>query len=212
MPEAGRRDTIVRCAIPSDDPLFLRYHDEEWGHPVADDDRLYEKVCLEGFQSGLSWQTILHKRDAFREAFDGFAIDAVASFDERRVEQLMDDARIVRNRRKIESAIHNARRAQALRREFGSLGRFFWQFEPPASERPPRITAAWLKANPITPASRRLAGALKARQWRFVGPTTAYALMQALGLVNDHIESCDFRERVERARRTFAASRSGCGT
>ena len=203
MAEERGTTAIVRCAIPDGDPLFLRYHDEEWGRPVADDDRLYEKVSLEAFQSGLSWRTILHKREALRRAFDGFAIDAVADFDAHRVQRLMADATIVRNRRKIEAVIHNAKRAQALRTEFGSLGHFFWRFEPPASERPARVTAQWLRDHPITPASTRLADALKARDWRFVGPTTAYALMQALGMVNDHVQGCAFRDPVSESRAAF---------
>ncbi len=189
-----------RCAVPEGDPEFRRYHDKEWGLPVQSDQALFEKVCLEGFQSGLSWQTILHKRDAFRRAFDGFEIDAVARFDEKRIEILMLDQEIVRNRRKILSAIENARRAQALRTEFGSLKQFFWQFEPPHDNRPDIITRAWLDENPTSPESHALAKALKSRGWRFVGPTTMYALMQATGIVNDHVHSCPVRQRVEDAR------------
>jgi len=196
-------DGTLRCALPADDPLYRVYHDEEWGLPVDDDDRLYEKVCLEGFQAGLSWRTILHKRAAFRDAFADFAIEAVADYDARDVERLMRDERIVRNRRKIEATIHNARRARELRDEAGSLAAFFWRHEPDEDERPGRVTLDWLRANPTTPSSTRLAEALKARGWRHVGPTTAYALMQALGFVNDHIEGCAFRDRVERARAGF---------
>ena len=192
----GRR----RCALPSDDPRYVRYHDAEWGRPVTDDARIFEKVCLEGFQSGLSWATILYRREAFRDAFDGFDIDVVARYGARDVERLLGDARLVRNRRKIESAIGNARRARALRDEAGSLAAFFWSFEPPPRERPRRLTARWLRANPATPASGRLAAALKARGWTFVGPTTMYALMQALGLVDDHVEGCATRAEVERER------------
>lgn len=197
-------DGILRCRLPATDALYRRYHDEEWGLPVADDDRLYEKVCLEGFQAGLAWRTILHKREAFREAFAGFDIDAVAHYDARSVDRLMTHAGIVRNRRKIEAAIHNARRARELRDEAGSLGAFFWQFEPGPGERPGAITPDWIECNPATAASTRLAAALKSRGWRFVGPTTMYALMQALGLVNDHLEGCEFRAQVEAARHAFA--------
>lgn len=195
---------MLRCVLPSDDPRYLRYHDAEWGRPVTDDTRLYEKVCLEGFQSGLSWSTILYRREAFRDAFAGFDIDTVAGFGPGDVERLVRDARLIRNRRKIEATIHNARRARALRDESGSLGAFFWSFEPAPHERPPRVSADWVRANPTTPASVRLAAALKARDWRFVGPTTMYALMQALGLVNDHVEGCAFRDAVERERLELA--------
>ena len=147
-------------------------------------------------QAGLSWATILYRREAFRDAFAGFDIDTVADYDSRRVERLMnDDRRIVRNRRKIESAINNARRARELRDEMGSLAAFFWSFEPPPEERPDRVTLEWMRANPITPASTRLAKALKSRGWSFVGPTTMYALMQAHGLVNDHFAGCATRAR-----------------
>ena len=196
-------DGTLRCCLPAGDALYRAYHDEEWGLPVDDDDRLYEKVCLEGFQAGLSWRTILHKRAAFRDAFADFAIDAVADYDARDVERLMRDEGIVRNRRKIEATIHNARRARALRDETGSLAAFFWRHEPGEDERPEHVTLDWLKAHPVTPSSTRLAEALRARDWRFVGPTTAYALMQALGLVNDHVEGCAYRLRIEAARAGF---------
>jgi len=197
-------DGTLRCALPTGDTLYRTYHDEEWGLPVDDDDRLYEKVCLEGFQAGLSWRTILHRRAAFRDAFADFAIETVADYDARDVERLMRDERIVRNRRKIEATIHNARLARQLRDEAGSLAAFFWRHEPGEDERPGRVTLDWLKAHPVTPSSTRLAAALKARGWRFVGPTTAYALMQALGFVNDHVEGCAFRSRIDAARVGFA--------
>ena len=194
-------DGRTRCVLPTDDPRYVRYHDEEWGRPVVDDTRLYEKVCLEGFQSGLSWSTILYRREAFREAFAGFDIETVADYDSRSVERLMSDDRIVRNRRKIEATIHNARRARELRDETGSLAAFFWSFEPDGDERPDVVTREWTKANPTTPSSTRLACALRSSGWKFVGPTTMYALMQALGLVNDHVEGCAVRAAVERDRR-----------
>jgi len=195
--------TEHRCPLPVHDACFVRYHDEEWGRPTSDDNRLYEKVCLEGFQAGLSWTMILHKRNAFRDCFAGFDIDAVAGFGGKNIERLARDARIVRNRRKIESAIHNASRARELRDEFGSLARFFWSFEPPPDERPAVVTQDWLRMNPTTSASMRLAQALKSRGWRFVGPTSMYALMQALGLVNDHVHDCPVRSAVERERQAF---------
>lgn len=196
-PETVRgADGRVRCRLPSADPRYVRYHDVEWGRPLADDTRLYEKVCLEGFQSGLAWSTILYRREALREAFAGFDIDTVADYDAHSVARLMRDARLIRNRRKIESAINNARRARALREEAGSLGVFFWSFEPGTDARSIAAT------DPIGSATR-LAAALKARGWTFVGPTTMHALMQALGLVNDHVDGCWVRDEVERARTTF---------
>jgi DNA-3-methyladenine glycosylase I len=196
-------DGVVRCSWSGSDPLYVRYHDEEWGFPVADDRRLFEKICLEGFQSGLSWLTILRKRDNFRAAFCGFDRERVARFAPRDVARLLKDAGIVRHRGKIESTINNARRALQLAREHGSLARFLWSFEPPAPERPKRLTWPRLMTMAKTPASITLSKALKTRGWSFVGPTTAYAFMQAVGLVNDHIEGCATRTRVERARSVF---------
>ena len=198
----GRR----RCALPADDDAVYRaYHDEEWGRPVAGDDRFFEKVCLEGFQSGLSWSVILHKRDAFREAFDGFEIERVALYTEADVERLAGNAAIVRNRAKIAATVHNARCARALRDEVGALDAWFWSFEPGADERPDAVpTLAWMRANPTSVSSERLAKALKERGFKYVGPTTMYALMQAHGLVNDHFDGCDFRAEVEAERRAFA--------
>jgi len=197
----------VRCAWAGSDPLYQRYHDREWGFPVKDDRRLFEKICLEGFQSGLSWLTILRKRESFRAAFSGFDPDQMARFGARDVRRLLGDAGIVRHRGKIESAIHNARRARELAREQGSLAAYFWSFEPPARERPRRLTWATLLKMPQTPASTALSRALKERGFRFVGPTTAYAFMQAMGLVNDHVEGCAVRARVERARASFRRPR-----
>jgi len=196
-------DGVVRCFWGGSDPLYARYHDEEWGFPVADDRRLFEKICLEGFQAGLSWLTILRKRERFRAAFRGFDFDAVARFGARDVSRLLKDAGIVRHRGKIESTIHNARRARALVEETGSLAAFFWRHEPPAADRPRRITWPVLKAMAKTPASVALGKELKKRGWTFVGPTTAYAFMQAMGLVNDHLEGCAVRERADRARARF---------
>ncbi|HEY9055729.1 MAG TPA: DNA-3-methyladenine glycosylase I, partial [Aurantimonas sp.] len=187
-------DGLLRCAWHGGDAAYRAYHDREWGRPTADDDRLYEKLCLEGFQAGLSWLTILRKRDAFREVFHGFSIDRVAAMDETDIERLVLDARIIRHRGKIVSAINNARRARAIRAEQGSLAAFLWAHEPGSDERPPALTGPWLAANPVTPASTRLSKALKKAGFSFVGPTTVYAFMQAMGFVNDHVEGCCVRD------------------
>jgi DNA-3-methyladenine glycosylase I len=200
-------DGVVRCSWSGSDPLYVRYHDEEWGFPVVDDRRLFEKICLEGFQSGLSWLTILRKRDNFRAAFRAFDRERVARFAARDVARLLKDAGIVRHRGKIESTINNARRARDLAREHGSLARFFWSFEPQVPDRPKRLTWPVLRTMAKTPASITLSKALKTRGWTFVGPTTAYAFMQAMGLVNDHIEGCATRKSVERARSVFQRPR-----
>ena len=197
-------DGLCRCAWCGDDELYRRYHDTEWARPVTDDRRLFEKVCLEGFQSGLSWLTILRKRENFREAFHGFDFERVARMDDRDVERLLTDAGIVRHRGKIEATIDNAARAVELRAEHGSLAAFFWSHEPTEAERPERVIRDWIAANPTTERSVALSRALKQRGWRFVGPTTMYALMQAMGIVNDHIEGCHVRAEVERERAGFA--------
>jgi DNA-3-methyladenine glycosylase I len=193
-------DGVVRCFWAGSDPVYRRYHDEEWGFPVADDRRLFEKICLEGFQAGLSWLTILRKRASFREAFAGFDIDRVARFGARDVARLLKDERIVRHRGKIESAINNAKCAAALRDEFGSLAAYFWHWEPDARSRPRRLTKGALMQLAATPASAALSKDMKRRGWTFVGPTTVYAFMQAMGLVNDHLEGCARRIAVEDAR------------
>ena len=185
------------------DPLYRTYHDEEWGTPVHDDVRLFEKLCLEGFQSGLAWITILRKRENFRRAFRGFDPEKLVRFNKRSVARLLGDSGIVRHRGKIESVIHNARLALELRDEFGSLGRFIWRYEPEPRSRPVRLTRAALMQLTESDESRALARDLKQRGWRFVGPTTIYALMQSMGLVNDHLIGCATRERVERLRRNF---------
>jgi len=196
-------DGVHRCFWGASDPLYRRYHDREWGDPVRDDRRLFEKVCLEGFQAGLSWLTILKKRERFREVFAGFDPEAVARFKARDVKRLLADPGIVRHRGKIESTINNARRALELRREFGSLARYFWRWEPAPAARPKRLTLQALEKLTATDASRALSRDLKARGWSFVGPTTIYAFMQAMGLVNDHIEGCDARGPIEARRRGF---------
>lgn len=196
-------DGVARCFWAGDDPLYQQYHDEEWGRPVRDDRRLFEKICLEGFQSGLSWLTILRKRENFRAAFEGFDFHAVARFGARDVARLLKDAGIVRHRGKIESTINNAKRAAELEAEFGSLAHYFWKWEPLASERPRRLTRAVLTSMSTTPASVSLSKDLKKRGWTFVGPTTVYAMMQAVGLVNDHLAGCPARPLAEAARERF---------
>jgi DNA-3-methyladenine glycosylase I len=193
-------DGITRCWWPGDDLLYLRYHDEEWGTPVTDDRRLFEKICLEGFQAGLSWLTILRKRPHFRKAFADFDIDRVARFGARDTARLLNDTGIVRHRGKVESTINNARRAAAVRDEFGSLAAYFWRWEPDPRSRPRRLTRNALTRLAQTPQSAALSKDLKGRGWTFVGPTTVYAFMQAMGLVNDHLEGCASRIAVEDAR------------
>jgi DNA-3-methyladenine glycosylase I len=190
-------DGRQRCRWGASTPDYEWYHDEEWGRPVADDRGLYERMVLEGFQSGLSWLTILRKRDNFRAAFANFEIQAVAGFGERDVKRLLADAGIVRHRGKIEAAIANARAAAALD---GSLAELIWSFAPAGRRRAPRS----LEELPaLTPESTALSKELKKRGFRFVGPTTAYATMQACGLVNDHIAGCFVRAAVEKARRGY---------
>lgn len=183
-------DGVVRCFWSGSDPEYVRYHDQEWGTPTHDDHRLFEKLVLEGFQSGLSWLTILKKRPRFREVFCGFDPVKVARFGERDVLRLLGDAGIVRHRGKIEAAIHNARVANELIAREGSLDTYLWSFVPPEAERPERVRLAELRAMSTAPASIRLAKDLKKRGFRFIGPTTAYALMQAMGMVDDHLEGC----------------------
>lgn len=196
-------DGNIRCAWHGNLDDYRRYHDEEWGYPVTSDHRLFEKICLEGFQSGLSWLTILRKREAFRAAFAGFDFDRVAAFGDEDIARCLADTGIVRHRGKIVSTVNNARRAQALRDEFGSLARYFWSFEPKPEERPVRVDWETIAANPTTPTSVRLSKDLKKRGWTFVGPTTVYAFMQAMGLVNDHVEGCFRRQAVEERRKGF---------
>jgi DNA-3-methyladenine glycosylase I len=196
-------DGVVRCFWGSSPPEYQAYHDTEWGFPVDDDRRLFEKLVLEGFQSGLSWLTILRKRDNFRKAFAGFDFERVARFGEKDVERLLQDAGIVRHRGKIEAAINNAQRAVELVDEEGSLAAYVWRFEPDSASRPKRFTWDVLLEMAQTPESKALAKDLKRRGWRFVGPTTVYAFMQAMGLVNDHLDGCDAREAAELARAAF---------
>ncbi len=188
------------CALPPDDPLFRRYHDCEWGVPQTSDRVFFEKICLEGFQVGLSWRTILHKREAFRAAFDHFDCRTVAEFDEKDVRRLMANSEIIRNRQKIEAAISNARCVLKVQEQYGSLAGLFWQFEPQKTQRPARVTRQWLTENGSTAESTALARCLKQMGFRYVGPVNMYALMQALGIVNDHVHGCDKRETIEKSR------------
>ena len=196
-------DGRARCFWPGDLPDYLAYHDDEWGLPVADDHRLFEKICLEGFQAGLSWLTILRKRDNFREAFAEFDFTRVAAYGAREVEKLLNNAGIVRHRGKIESTINNAKRAIEMAEEFGSLGAYFWQHEPDAGNRPEKLNHATLITLAKSPESAALSKDLKKRGWSFVGPTTAYAFMQAMGMVNDHIDGCFARDATQKARSEF---------
>ncbi len=190
-----------RCWWCGDDPLYVNYHDTEWGFPVDDDQRLFEKICLEGFQSGLSWITILKKRENFREAFADFDIEQVANFGKRDITRLLKNAGIIRHRGKIEATINNAKRAIELAVECDSLASYFWRFEPEKSSRPKRIAKNNIPAT--SPESIALSKDLKKRGWKFVGPTTAYAFMQAMGLVNDHIHGCRTGEQVNKTLERF---------
>ncbi len=196
-------DGKMRCWWHGGDPVYQRYHDEEWGRPVDDDIRLYEKICLEGFQAGLSWFTILKRRDNFRKAFAGFDFVKVAKFKKSDVERLVKDAGIIRHRGKIEAAVNNAQKTIEVIDEFGSLGAYFWRFEPEPSSRPKRLDYKTMKAMPVTEDSKALSKDLRKRGFNFVGPTTMYAHMQAMGMVNDHLEGCCCREDVERLRNKF---------
>ena len=197
-------DGVRRCWWCVGDPLYERYHDREWGRPVADDRRIFEKLCLEGFQSGLSWLTILRKRENFRRAFKGFDIHAIARFTRRDVERLMKDAGIVRNRAKIEATINNAKWYPELVRDVGSLAARVWSFEPAAAARPTTVDLATLMQLGPAPEAKALSKDLKKRGWAFVGPTTVYSAMESIGLVNEHVEACRYRTEVERERSRFA--------
>lgn len=190
-------DGKARCGWCAASPELLHYHDTEWGFPVDDDFRLFEKICLEGFQSGLSWRTILAKRANFREAFHDFDFHRVARFTERDVERLLRNAGIIRHAGKIRAAINNAKRAQELVEKEGSLAAYLWRFEPEASQLPPPQSVT------TSAESIALSRDLKKRGWQFVGPTTAFAFMQGVGLINDHMEACVTRDAVERARKSF---------
>ena len=202
-------DGITRCRWCGSDPFYMAYHDKEWGRPQTGDHRLFEKLCLEGFQSGLSWLTILRKRESFRAAFAGFDFRVLAGWGDADVERLLQDAGIVRHRGKIQSTLNNARRACELPDEAGSLAAWFWRFEPQPHQRPAVIDHPTLRTLGKTPESTALSKELKRRGWSFVGPTTVYAFMQAMGLVNDHLEGCAIRPMAEAERQ--ALSRPGAG-
>lgn len=190
-------DGKCRCAWCDSAPEFNVYHDTEWGFPVTDDRRLFEKICLEGFQSGLSWRTILTKRENFRAAFEGFDFHKLATFDDKDVERLLQDAGIIRHRGKIEAAINNAKRACEMIEREGSLAAYFWRFEPDADE------VAIPQTMSTSPTSIALSKDLKKRGWKFVGPTTVFAFMQAMGLINDHADGCFLRPEIDDIRRSF---------
>jgi DNA-3-methyladenine glycosylase I len=193
-------DGVARCSWCRLSPAYRHYHDNEWGLPVTDDRRLFEKICLEGFQAGLSWLTILNKREAFRSAFANFDAEKVVRFRERDITRLLADAGIVRHRGKIESTINNAARAIELRKEFGSLAAYAWGFEPAPKTRPKRFTLKAFQAMSVSTEAAAMSKDLKKRGWSFVGPTTVYAFMQAMGLVNDHLVGCHVRDVALRAR------------
>lgn len=194
-------DGLPRCRWCGGAPEFVPYHDNEWGFPVSDDTRLFEKLSLEGFQSGLSWRTILNKRDAFRAGFAGFDIDTVARFDETDIDRLLADKGIVRHRGKIEAVINNTARAQELIAEAGSIAAFVWRYEA--------RTPAPPQSQTTSPESIALSKALKKRGWKFVGPTTVFAFMQAMGLVNDHAEGCVSRDKAAKLREGFVVPLPG---
>ena len=199
-------DGAPRCAWCAASPAYQHYHDHEWGFPVTDDRRLFEKLCLEGFQAGLSWLTILNKRENFRAAFADFDAERLVRYTARDVERLLGDAGIVRHRGKIESTLNNARRVLELRAEFGSLAAYAWDHEPAPASRPKRMTLEALKAQTTSAESVAMSKDLKKRGWSFVGPTTVYAFMQAMGLVNDHLDGCHVREQALAARQRLRAS------
>ncbi len=191
----------MRCSWSIVTPEYIRYHDTEWGFPVVDDRRLFEKICLEGFQSGLSWRTILAKREDFRRVFHDFDYDRVATFKEKDVERLLQDALIIRHRGKIEATINNAKRTQEMIKSEGSLAVYFWSFEPDKETLPPPQTIT------TSPESIAISKDLKKRGWKFVGPTTVFAFIQAMGLINDHVDGCVTREKVEKARKKLKRPR-----
>ena len=193
-------DGVKRCSWCRASDEYVAYHDTEWGVPVRDDRRLFEKISLEGFQSGLSWLTILRKRENFRQAFAGFEVEKVARYTPKHVERLLGNDGIVRHRGKIESTINNAKRCRELVAELGSLSAFVWGFEPAPSSRPRKLTWDVLKTMAVTSESTALSKELKRRGWSFVGPTTMYAFMQGVGIVNDHLQGCAIMARAEARR------------
>ena len=196
-------DGKQRCWWHGGHAAYIAYHDTEWGRPQANDRVLFEKLCLEGFQAGLSWWTVLRKRPAFRAEFADFDFEKVARFTETDIQRMLGNADIIRHRSKIESAINNAQRAADLVDEFGSIAAYFWAHEPDPASRPKLFDKQTLWSLTQTPESEAISKGLKARGWRFVGPTTMYAMMQAMGMVNDHIEGCWCRDEVEAERAAF---------
>jgi DNA-3-methyladenine glycosylase I len=194
-------DGVARCWWSDSDALYRRYHDLEWGRPVADDRLLFEKLSLDGFQAGLSWLTVLRKRDSFRTAFRGFEPSAVALFSSRDIARLMKDVGIIRNRAKIEATVNNARCMRDLVQEFGSFAAYVWRFEP--EPRRSLLSRSELVEILSSRESKTMSGDLRKRGWRFVGPTTVYSFMQAVGLVNDHVRGCAAAAEVEKARSAF---------
>lgn len=188
---------LKRCNWANSDPLYVDYHDEEWGYPVSDDFRLFEKLCLEGFQSGLSWLTILKKRNGFRKAFANFDFNLVSHFGEAEIEILLNNAEIVRHRGKIEATVNNAKMAKKIVAEFGSFAKYIWSFEPRTSEieNPQSVS--------VSETSIRLSKDLKKRGFKFVGPTTIFAFMQAMGMINDHASDCFCRKKSDKLREDF---------
>lgn len=186
-----------RCWWCGDDPLYQNYHDIEWGRPVTDDIRLFEKICLEGFQAGLSWITILRKRENFRTAFDGFDYKKIKSYGEKDIDRLLQNDGIVRHRGKIKSVINNANKATDMEKEFGSLSNYFWSWKDKIKDRPKAFDEKTLRTMGTSETSKAMSKDLKRRGWSFVGPTTLYAFMQAMGMVNDHVEDCFCRGQIE---------------
>jgi DNA-3-methyladenine glycosylase I len=207
IPKSGiitGEDGVSRCWWCEGNPVYQSYHDLEWGRPVADDRGLFEILSLEGFQAGLSWLTILRKRENFRKAFKSFDIESIARFNARSVERLLSDSGIVRHRGKIESTINNARRCIDLMEEFGSLAGYVWSYEPDARSRSAGLDWAALEKMTTNLEATQMSKDLRSRGWSFVGPTTVYSFMEVVGLVNDHMSGCDFREEAERERRLFS--------
>lgn len=200
-------DKLSRCWWCAGHEDYVQYHDDEWGNPVDDDCRLFEKICLEGFQSGLSWLTILRKRENFRKAFKDFNYSKIAKFNSGHVDKLLQNAGIVRHRGKIEATINNAKRALEMEAEFGSLATWFWQYEP--SKLIPLKSKTDAMKRTTCDSAIAMSRALKKRGWKFVGPTTAYAFMQAMGMVNDHLTGCSAYERIEAARDSFERPSGG---
>jgi DNA-3-methyladenine glycosylase I len=190
-------DGKARCQWCGGAPEFLPYHDTEWGFPIDDDRVLFEKLCLESFQAGLSWRTVLNKRENFRKAFKNFEIDKVARFNEKHVDKLLLDEGIIRHKGKIEAVINNAKCAKMIIKEKGSLAKFFWAFEPDPENLPEPQTVSTSKESEL------ISKILKKKGWKFVGPTTVYAFMQAMGIINDHAHGCVIREKVIKARKKF---------